>query len=314
MTKQMKSLLYLFVCLCVIVSSSAFAFAADVISATDSPIAWLMKLYGFALSDDIVSAMQASFSPQTFDCGPIRVTLREVLYDGVWLYTSATVTPVNPAAMLIMPGSASLDDFVSGGYQENLRDDQRSFQQAASQDKKKLIRVTLHPAELEQAEYFFLDHRQDAGNQSTIFSGAPINGTEETLTIHLSIKLDSVAPSSEEYTQSNSYEFPVDIQRIGSVNRRAYHSMNDKAPFTLIYLVETPLTIYAFPVWNNEDAENRYQFRLLDKDSDPVGRGAPPDGSTYGFTEFPDAFSVMLMEDDIAQGEPIYFSSVNAQE
>ena len=280
------------------------------VSSTDSSIAWLMKLYGFDLSNNVIETMQESIHPQTFDCGSVKVTLQEVLYDGIWLYASATVMPVNPEVTLIMPGSATIGDFVSGGYQENLRDDNRTFQEAALQDEKELLCIYVHPVELEQAEYFFLDHRQDAGNQSTLFSGAPINGTESTLTINLSIRLDAVDLSSETYTQIGIYEFPVDVQRIGSVNSRTYRSTRDDTPLDLISLVQTPLSAYAFPEWKSGDNEGDYEFILLDEQSNPISRGAPPDGNTFCLPSLPNALSILIRDNETAQEEIVLFSAV----
>ena len=283
------------------------------VSSTDSGIAWLMKLYGFDLPSNVIETIQESIKPQTFNCGSVRVTLQEVLYDGIWLYTSATVLPVKPDVTLIMPGSATVDDFVSGGYKENLRDDKRTFQEAALQDGKELLCIYVHPVELEQAEYFFLDHRQDAGNQSTLISGAPINGTEATLRINLSIRLDAVDLSSETYTQIGVYEFPVDIQRIGSVKNRTYRSAREGTLLDLISLVQTPLSSYAFPEWKSEDNEGDYEFMLLDEQSNPIPRGAPPDGNTIYLPTLPDVLSILIRDNEAAQVEIVPFSAVEAE-
>ena len=175
------------------------------------------------------------------------MTLQEVLYDGIWLYTSAIVTPTDPATTLIMPASADIQDFVYGGYNENLRIDPRRFIEAALQDQKDLQRVSVYPVEFDQLSYYFLDHRQDAGDQSTVFSGAPLGGMEETLSAHLSVRLDLFDPLSSTFTHTDIYEFPITIQRIGSIDQRDYSTDHASFPFHSLSLIQTPLTVYAFP-------------------------------------------------------------------
>ncbi len=281
---------------------------------TDSNIAWLMGLYSFDLPDGVINAMQASFRPQAFDCESVQVTLQEVLYDGVWLYTSAFVTPTDPETALIMPGSASMSDFVAGGYQENLRSDRRSFQVAAMQDKKDLIIVYILPMEFEQAPYFFLDHRQDVGNQSTVFSGAPVGWMDEALTIHLSIRLELVDPSTGTYTPIDTYEFPVDVQRVGPINSREYHTDQKDLPFDFLSLIQTPLSVYAFPIWKSEVAESSYRFTLLDNDFVRVTRGAPPDSNTYSLLELPDELNILInIQDERTRGKMVPFFAADAE-
>lgn len=282
---------------------------------TDCSIAWLMGLYSFDLPDSVIQAMHASFSPQAFNCGSVQVTLEEILYDGVWLYTSAIVTPTDPDTALIMPGSANMGDFVAGGYQENLRSDLRSFQVAALQDKKDLICVYILPVEFEQVAYFFLDHRQDAGNQSTVFSGAPVGWMDEDQTFHLSIRLELVDPSTGTYTPKDTYEFPVEVQRVGPINSAEYHTDQDDLPFDFLSLIQTPLTVYAYPTWKSEAAENSYRFTLLDHGFTRALRGAPPDTNTYSMLGLPNELNVLIsLNDERTQGIVVPFYSASVEE
>ena len=194
----------------------------------DSGLVWLGKLYNYGWSDSDIDEMQASFHRQTFDCGSVQVALNEVLYDGAWLYTSAVVTPTDPETTLIMPGGTGLDCLVAGGYQENLRDDSRTFQAAAIEDQKELILVHINPVEFDdQPEPYFTDHRQDAGDQSTMFSGAPVGWMGEEVTIHLSIRISLVDPLTGESTHIDTYEFPVEVHRVGSMSNLVVETIEE---------------------------------------------------------------------------------------
>ena len=190
---------------------------AESMTQTDSALAWLMELYEYDLPDSITDDMRAFFTPLEFDCGTVQVTLDEVLYDGEYLYTSARVMPVDSTTTLIMPASALVEDFVAGGYHENLRSDPRSFMEAAVQDQKTLLMVEVHPVEFDRAEYYFLDHRQDAGDQTTVFSGASVGWIGEAPTIHLLITVTPYDPSADTIMEMVSFEFPVEIQRVGTI-------------------------------------------------------------------------------------------------
>ena len=260
----------------------------------DSALAWLMDLYGYNFPDGIAHAMRSSFHPQAFDCGPAQITLQEVLYDGVWLYTSATVTPTNPEKTLIVPRSAGLDDFVAGGYGENLRNDPRSFLEAALQDQKQLLWVSIYPVEYEKAPLYFTDHRQDDGDQSTLFSGAPLAGMEEALTIHLSIQLELIDPSTGITTHTEAYAFPVAIQRVGPVSKRDYQADQEDFRFRSISLIQTPLTVYSFPEVSEGKMEICYHFSLFDADLIPIPRGRVAEGFAWILQELPEKLNVQI--------------------
>jgi len=260
----------------------------------DSGITWLMKLYKYDFPDGIAHAMRSSFRPQAFDCGPAQITLQEVLYDGVWLYTSATVTPTNPEKTLIVPRSAGLDDFVAGGYGENLRNDPRSFLEAALQDQKQLLSVSIYPLEYNKLPYYFTDHRQDNGDQSTLFSGAPLAGMEEALTIHLSIQLELFDPSTGITTHTDDYVFPIAIQRVGPVSKRDYQAGHEDFPFHSLSLIQAPLTVYSFPEGSEGEMEISYHLSLLDADLIPIPRGRVPGEYSWFLSELPEELNVQI--------------------
>ncbi len=286
--------------------------SAETVSSADSDIAWLMELYDFHLPESVINGMHASFPRQIFDCGPVQVELREVLYDGIWLYTSAAVTPTDPGTTLIMPASAGLDDFVAGGHHEKLRKDPRSFQEVAIQDQKEIVCVDVSSTEYSQLAYYFGDHRQDTGEQSTIFSGAPVSWMDEARTFHLSIRLDIIDPSNGISVPAGTYEFPVEVKRVGSLITREYNANEDDIPFNTLRLIQTPLSVYAFPEWKSEAAQSSYRFTLLDSHLISISHGAPPNANTYSLPELPDKLSVQLKsQDEHTRETTVLFSAVD---
>lgn len=275
-------------------------------SEDSNDIAWLMQLYGYTLTDDILNTMHLSFVPQEFDCGDIKVVLSEILYDGIWIYTAAQVTPTNPDNILVMPASADMSDFVCGGYLENLRDDSRSFIEAAEQDGKDIICVSLYPSEFDGVPFYFLDHRQDAGDQSTLFSGAPGEWKNETLSLHIRVVLLYIPITSQGDLQQVIYEFPVEVSRTGEVYSQSYQSLsNDSLPFTTLTLTKTELNVYVYPEWSSDYAKNTYEYILLDRNGMPLTSGIPSDNSTYIMSTLPDQIAISLHNTTVDEEEAI---------
>ncbi len=302
----LRGLACLFLCIALPLAAMTSG-CAEASSPTESGIAWLMELYGYKPPEEAIHAMRESFQPQAFDCGLAQVTLQEVLYDGVWLYTSATVTPTDPETTLILPDGAGIDDLVAGGYGENLRSDPRSYRAAALEDGKELLLVRVYPLEFNQAGYYYTDLRQDAGDQSTLLGAAPLGGLEEALTLHLSIQLESIDPSTGKVLSTSNLEFPIDIRRIGAINRREYQTDREDVPFRSLHLIQTPLTVYALP---EGDLRNDKAFSLLDMDFTPVQRDMLDGGYTYVLADLPEKLHVQLgLPDEGTGGSIVLFES-----
>lgn len=132
-----------------------------------SGIAWYLNLQGYNLPHVLEKGMYALYMPRTLDCGEVQVTLQEVLYDGYWIFTVASVTPTSSKKTLVMPGSAGADESVSGGNGEKSGLDSRTFREAATEDGKRLLSVYVYPKEFDYLPFYFLDHRQDENDSST---------------------------------------------------------------------------------------------------------------------------------------------------
>lgn len=272
-------------------------------------LSWLMELYGYIISDDVSDEMRKSFTPCKIDCGEIQVTLSEILYDGVWIHTAAHVRPNDPDNILIMPASAAITDFVSGGYQENLRDDSRSFMEAAEQDGKDIVCVYLYPTEFMEAPFFYYDHRQDAGDQSTLYAGAPGEWMHESMTLHIRVNLTYIPISSGGEIRESSYEFPIEIKRIGEISSQTYHVVladTDISPFEKLTLTWTPLNTYVYLEWPATYKDNVLEFRLLDQNWQPIENGYPADNSTYKMSQLPEQVNVLVYPDGTKNKEMVF--------
>lgn len=142
------------------------AFAAENTNADDdSYLARYMTRYDYVLPQTIIEQIQVNFTPQEADCDLIRVRFDEILYDGQWMYTSASVWPQNPDEVIVMPGDVQKNDLVTGPYDEKLQNDMRSFESVAKEDGKQLLCVYAYMKEFDDIGEYFLDHFQKANGR-----------------------------------------------------------------------------------------------------------------------------------------------------
>ncbi len=269
-------------------------YASSTDTADESSLSWLMSLYGYTLSQDITAFAQSNFQPFTVDAEGVTVTIQEILYDGAWMFTSATAQPSDD--VILVPLEADVNDSLAGGYGENLREDSRTFLEAAQEEQKDLLYVSVMPAEYEQSDFYFLDHRQDAGLQSTLFSGAPVTLSEEENTIHIAIETTLVSQSTGEILSESHQEYPITIQRLATRDTKEYLPSAEDAPFEKIVLVQTDLATYVYPTWQGVSDDATPEYALTDAEGNQVQSGLPQDAGTYSFDTLPDTLYVKYTE------------------
>lgn len=293
----MRKVLYIgILTICLMLACGLSAFAAD----NDSEIGNFIKLYGYELPQSVLEDMHAAFSPMTIDCGDIRVTLSEMLYDGRMLYTAAHVVPIDPDAVLLMPGSAFLEDFVSGGYGENERDDNRTFLNAAREDGKRLLSVEVYPKEFDALGEYFSDHFQRSNDISVLYSGAVISSGESLIPVTWKIQAYEIDTITGEYSTALPEEgfISTDIQALAPMETKRYvPQVEEKSPLHAVVLVKTGLTVYIDPELKSEDAIFR-DYTLLDASGEAYGRGTPPYTNTFTMDELPHELYILLDGND----------------
>lgn len=124
------------------------AVASD-ISQSSSAVMSLLSSYGDTtyLSNGTQGYCFPMIEPIVVETNDVKVTVREIVYDGIWLYTSADICSITPESVLVMPGSAAIVDSCSGLNGEQGIADKRSFKNAAIEDGKRLLAVYVYPKE-----------------------------------------------------------------------------------------------------------------------------------------------------------------------
>lgn len=270
-------------------------------------VSWLLGLYGYDLDQNIEKGMRSNFHPVRYDCGDVQIELREVLYDGAWMYTAAIAFPTRPESTILVPSSASIDDFISGGYGERNRNDQRTFLEAAREERKDLLLIEATPTEYAEAALFFTDHRQDAGDQSTLFSGAPLILGDGVSTIHFSVQVSRISPVTGEEVSSASFDFPVGIWKLPS-QQRTYVASNPQLPFHEVTLKCSPLATHVFPNWHVQGMDETTTYQIMDMEGIQYPKGLPEDSTTYYFEELPQSLLIRMAWKDHAPETHLFIS------
>ena len=279
------------------------AFAAPNTNADDdSYLAQYMTRYDYVLPQTIIEQIQVNFTPQEADCDLIRVRFDEILYDGQWMYTSASVWPQNPDEVIVMPGDVQKNDLVTGPYDEKLQNDMRSFESVAKEDGKQLLCVYAYMKEFDDIGEYFLDHFQKANGESVLMSGARMAGGCKAIKATWSIKVYDVDLETGKYSLLGEYLFPMKILPLQPYAERTYRVVSgEKDLFESVVLAYTPLNTYVFPQWKEKQDRPRFSIALVDANDTPFSQGVPLAADTYVVDTLPN--EIFLIVSDYHTGE-----------
>ena len=293
----MKRMLCILVSMLLVWMQLPCCYASSQDSTSEGDLSWLMGVYDYSLPQDVTTFAQTNFQLLTIDTEEIVVSVQEILYDGVWMFTAVTANPSSDD-VIIIPFEAEVNDLIAGGYGENLREDSRTFLEAAQEDQKDLLLVSIMPAEYEQADFYFLDHRQDAGTQSTLFSGAPVTLEGEEITIHIAVDTTRISYTTGEVLSESHNEYPVTIKNLGIRSTKEYFPATEDAPFEKLLLVQTELATYARPSWKELSADTAApEYVLIDEEGNPYPTVIPQDATSCSLDILPDTVYVQFTEE-----------------
>ena len=281
------------------------AFAAPNTNADDdSYLAQYMTRYDYVLPQTIIEQIQVNFTPQEADCDLIRVRFDEILYDGQWMYTSASVWPQNPNEVIVMPGDVQKNDLVTGSYDEKLQNDMRSFESVAKEDGKQLLCVYAYMKEFDDIGEYFLDHFQKANGESVLMSGARMAGGCKAIKATWSIKVYDVDLETGKYSLLGEYLFPMKILPLQPYAERTYRVVSGETDlFESVVLAYTPLNTYVFPQWKEKQDQPRFSIVLVDANDTPFPQGVPLAANTYVLDTLPS--EIFLIISDYQTGEMV---------
>ncbi|NLO85197.1 MAG: hypothetical protein GX096_07205 [Clostridiales bacterium] len=267
------------------------------ISQGTTPISDYMKRNGYEMPSAVQEKVHDGNAPETLDCGEVQITLDEILYDGLWVYTAVSAIPADQADTLIFPAGAEMDDPISGMNQESEVDDSRTFIEAAKEDGKQLVCVYAYPKEFDALPEYFLDYFQGADHVSTLISGARVVTGGESLPITWLIQLYEVNLDTGSFTLLNQYEHPSTVSILQPLQEKVYTvASSEDLPFETVNMTQSGLTTYVYPQWKREEQSFEYSFALLDADGNALPNGAPPETITLAMDQLPASIYMELTE------------------
>lgn len=288
-----------FIC-CVIIILSYFSVSYT--QAEKSQLQWFMHLSNFQLPAHIIKQSLLK-KPIHFDMKYIDLTVQEILYDGMWLYGIAVASPKNTNDGLILPCDADSSDFVKGGHNENATKDERSFIEVSTQEKKPLILTKFHIAEMDNADYYFQDHRQLPNGSSVLFCGAPVQWLKNEQNITLIASTEILNSEDKKNSTAENKTIPFTIHAIGNITVQKYKP-NTPYPLTSVNLIQTPLSIYPqFQFSKQTDIQNYSLKKIAPTNGIEFIKGVPPDSTAFLADDLPTTVQITLhnhtLNDDI---------------
>lgn len=263
---------------------------APVITQPSSAVMSLLSSYGDTtyLSNETMGVIE----PIVVETNDVKVTVREIVYDGIWLYTSADICAISPESVLVMPGSAAIGDPCSGLNGELDVEDKRSFKTAAFEDGKRLLAVYVYPKEFDELGEYFLDHFQRSGGVSTFLSGARMSTENDPAFLTLSIQVYEVDLQSGKYTLLEEMLSNTQVvYPYVAVERQEYVPNDESAPFDSVLMLKSGIAIYVQPMLEGAPCEN-IDFSCYSKDGERILHGAALDLRALSLTDFPDQITL----------------------
>lgn len=261
-----------------------------------SPIVKMLDEYGdrIYLPEGNTESYSAISRPIVLNIENVSITLREIIYDGVWLYTAADISCLSPESVIVMPGSANFEEPCYDLHNEQADTGNRSFKNTAIEDGKRLLAVYVYPKEFDEFGEYFLDHYQLTDGGWSVLSGAYMDTGNETTGVTWSIQIYDVDLFSGQYTLVSDLESNTQqVTPFVEIERQEYKNSKGNAPFDSVQLLKTGLTMYIQPMIGDKPYMI-YDFMCLTLTGKQIAHGASPDIRALALDEFPDEFILNL--------------------
>ncbi len=288
----MKRLLCLTMALCMALTLAVGSFAQEDeehFTLTDYSL-----VYGYELPASTTATSLSEEVTTPLTVAGVQVTLGQVVYDGVWVLTSAVAIPENPREVVLMPGSSSVGDKYAGMYDEGVRPETGSFLDVAKQQNKRLLAVYAYPKEFDEQDAYFMDHLQDSGDRSLLVAGCDFGMPSETpLSLHWMVQVYEVDVATQAYTLLEEKLLPLTLQPMPST-ATAYATAGGSTPLTGCTLLRTALTTYVFPQWKDGTDPYAYGITPLDDAGNPYDIELPWATNSYAIATPPTTLTLQV--------------------
>lgn len=269
----------------------------DCLAERSSALKKYLSIYGYNIDEKVENAILNQADSALIKFEDFCVELKEVLYDGKWLYTAAYVYPNDSNTVMILPDDACADDRLMGFYHENNIQDKRTFFEAAKQDKKKL--VSIYPEEFDLLPEYFKDHLQLDENETILISGGALESDDMNFEFTWKVQTFEIDIYTGRPLMNTFMEKCImsSACSLSSIESKTYYAeKSETAPFDSITLSKTGLTVYAYPEWRSQKDNYTFEYILKDEAGHEYPDGAPPETLTFSISELPESFLVCVYD------------------
>ncbi len=257
-----------------------------------SPIQQILSQYGYAddqtiqvLNDHYQQSVPLEYSDQN-----IIAQVQELLYDGVWLYSTTKISSQVDADVLILPAGADFSDQVQNA------DDGESgnYLELAKAKDSNLLAVYGYPEQFDQQGEYFLDYICSDDGSYYLISGCRFDYDNKPLSITPTLQVYNVNLDTAKYELANYITCEVD-DITPFTNIQEYHyEVSDNDVIKGVILKKTGITTYVFIDWNNQEDMYSRSWHVLQLDGSIYPYGYALDATTIYMEEMPKQFQVQI--------------------
>ena len=262
-----------------------------------SPIQKILSAYGYA-DEQSIQVMDAHFKtmkPEYIDSEGIDICIQEVLYDGVWAYSTVYVHPQRGQSITIVPGGADpMDETTTGSEGEIL-----SFLDVARQNGNRLLAVYCYPQEFDSQGTYFMDYVETTDEAFYLISGCNIPLRKDSIPLSMMLEIYEIDPDTLHYQlvaqkklRSKTYSPFFRMEKYD------YHTEEDSNLFETVTLLKTGITSYLYINWRNSDDAGIRNIIPLTENMEMIPSGYSLDAHAVYLTEIPEVINIRISDED----------------
>ena len=261
-----------------------------------SPVQQILSQYGYA-DDHTIQALNDHYhqsNPLEYNDQSITAQVQELLYDGVWLYSTTRVASQVDANVLILPAGADFSD------QVQIADDEESgsYLELAKTKGSQLLAVYGYPEQFDQQGEYFLDYIYSEDGSYYLISGCRFDYDNKPLSITPTLQVYNVNLDTLKYEHAGYITSEADNITPFADIHEYYYDIADNDVIKGVTLKRTGITTYAFIDWKNQNDMYSHYWQILKMDDSNWPNGYALDVTSLYMEEIPEQFQVQIDDMD----------------
>lgn len=264
-----------------------------------SPVQQILSQYGYA-DDHTIQALNDHYKqsvPLEYSDKNIISQVQELLYDGVWLYSTTKVSSQVDANVLILPAGADFSDQVQNADDE----DSGSYLELAKAKSSQLLAVYGYPEQFDQQGEYFLDYIPSDNGSYYLISGCRFDYDDhdkKSLSMTPSLQIYNVNLDTLRYELAGYITCNVDNITPFTNIQEYYYDVSDNDVVKGVILKKTGITTYVVIEWENQKDVHLRNWHALQMDGSDWPNGYALDVTSLYCEEIPEQFQIQIDDMD----------------